>query len=519
MNSNRKSPSNGGKRTNMHEETASKFSGAAAVTPMGVDTATMGVSNVTRRFKLDPDSIFYTPSAYNTPSYFLNFIKPLEAFVNGWDYDQSGDIDSHKGDALDRTIDNVEEELFPRTEYTKHWLENVWPLMDNIFQSGVGARTRVSMSQVVKYYANILYIYTLSYQALSFKYMAYNYDWSQITPFTSSVPPSLYQLVRDYQCTDVEIADLWLPLLQRIEMLAVPPDLISEVKQMMVPFHLSNSAMKPIIPVAWWGYDPWDWTDGDQTNSKLNPITEIKEVLDFIDVGLEDTSNLMRSFLPFPLNMQSPWALGAVSVDPLRSNALHNMSLRPTTAFGTSSVDDYPSADEGLRWQLTNGDWSNIHYHSPIPGAMWGELKSAFAFAVEGNTQGFIKYSLLTPHGYGGLAALADDYDKTKNSTFLLSTVADSFSDDAARYYKVFPTERWQGADNYNISGGFLIPGTIVTEVPYEAAARILRLEVESDWNYNILRAMTTRNMGASMREVRETFHQMFYQTVKRNVG
>ena len=337
--------------------------------------------------------------------------------------------------------------------------------------------------------------------------MTYRFDWTQATPGTPNVPPSLYTLNRNLEASDPDMSTYWLPLIERLSMLVVPPALVAQIQRVLTPFKTIGLGPKVIYPVPY--YDsiaPWDWGNSD-AHTMWNVC---KQHLDYIDNALKDTSNLIRSFLPFPLIAADPWNPGRWPLlDPFRGAALENAPLRETDMFGDGSSSAWPADSEGPRWVKDDNGWGNLAYFSPLDRVNWGELQFTGAFAVDTTPSSGNDHWLTTPHWYGGYYLFADNYDPDESSTYLYSDVGDSLGDVGARYYKLFPSHRWMFAQAGDLGGGFLLPHTVVTEVPYEAVLRTLRIATEADWNYNTMREVTFVGMGSSLKELRSIFADM----------
>lgn len=504
--------------------------GSTALT-VGVPPATslmmvpLGIPNITRKFNLNYETVLDNVSIFNTPSYFIQNIKPQWTFIDGWvKQAANGGLPSNPASsltalpaALDRDVDNIGDNLYAQTAYTEQFTQIVWPLMENLFESGVGSRYNTDINKVIKYFANVAHAYCLCYQAMVLNYLAYRFDWSVVTPFSSTVPPSIYQMVRDYDATDAGLAEYWFEIMQRIEMLTLPPALANNLQRALSPFVTMGIGRKLIIPnYAYTQSRPWDWKASSDAKP---PFDEALAALEFIDsAALEETSNLIRNFLPFPMGMTAPWKPDKFPLDdPHRAAGLENMGLKSIRTFSTNDTTAWPQLDEGCQWrQAQNDAWGNLHYFSPVPGVTWGELQFAYSFAVSSATTIVNRTTkLVTPNSYEGMIILADDYKDTDNSTYLPIIAGDDFTDVASRYYKTVPTRRWLGADDYDVDYGFMTPESVVVTVPYEGALRMNRLSAESDWVYDALRQITYLGYGNALREIRPVFDELRTKTIQ----
>ena len=477
----------------------------------------MGVSNITRRFVIEEAPFIGSVHNFNTPSYFMQRVRPLCAFIQGWSKSETDSFDNATlGDALALEADPANVHLYPRTPYSAYWDEVIWPLMINLFESGTGGRYPVSESEVIRYFAHATFAYSWTYAALINNMLAWRFDWSVALPHSPIVPPSIYQLNRDYRATDVGMSQTWLELMQRIEMLILPPSIVKAIQRVLSPMITLGLGTKVIWPFPDWGeIDPWEWTTIDKV-----PYQLVQDSLDYIDGTLSKTSNLLRSFLPFPVMISEPWAVGNWPLeDPFRWAAMHNASLRDTVPFGHESTTLWPAVDEGLRWTLSNTGWSTVPYHSPVDSTLWGEVQFANIFAVDTTPTIGNDHYLMTPHQYSGYIAPADNYVIGGKDVYLTIQNSDTILDTVARYYKTAPGQRWLFADEYNIDYGFMLPETVVSQIPYEAGLRALRLTVEADWNYNAFRQITLVGMGSSLRELRETFSLLVGAAIQERIS
>ena len=510
----------GTRRQDKAPDSTTETLGASAATPAGVDSIRLGVPNITRRFRLDTTSD--QPSVYSTPPFFLQGTLGLNAFLQGYSKSLSNTLStSELGDVLDITAD-PKSVLYPRTPYAEYWLEQVWPIMLNLFESGVGSRYAPTSFEVIRYFGNVMLAYQCCFQAVVLNYMAYRFDWTKSFPHTESIPPSLFNAARDYKADDVGMAETWLPLMQRVELYSMPPSLIREAQRLLSPWLTLGIGQKVVIPYnSYLGNYPWTWIQVGDTppDNFWDAATRAKDALEYVDNMLYDTSNLIRSFIPFPVSLNGPWDPTQWPLeDAWRAGASGNQSHRFTSAFGKGSTSGWPSDDEGLAWTFEEGRWGPLSYYSPLPFTSWGELQFSCGFSVDTTPTIGRDFALVTPHNYNGYGLLADNYSARDNKTYLATDVSDDVLDDAARYYKTFPGQRWMFADENDVDFGFLLPETIVTEVPYEAVLRILRLRVEADWEYNALRQITMVSMGSSLREIRTLFQNIVAGSLRQQV-
>ena len=481
----------------------------AAASQLDALSMPLGITNLTRRFYLQTGSGI---DNYNTPSYFLQRTRPLAAFLQGWSKSDSGaDFDnSSLGDALSVDESDVDKVLYPYTRYSATWEEVLWPVILNMLQSGLGSGgslpAHVNQQNIIRYFAHALYCYGLCYWAMVINYIAYRFDWKSVEPFTENVPPSLYTLAKNYQAQDADLADVWMPLFNRVEELVIPPALVSAVQRVLSPMLTLGLGPKLIVPFPDYGQqEPGDWlADG------MHPGNLVKEHLDFINVGLYETENMLKNFVPFPMIISDPWRLDQFPlVDPFRWGGMENCTVADVDIFGSGSVSHFPSRDECLTFVRDSNGWGNGVYFSPVAKVDWNEFQFAGAFEVDTTSTIGNDFSLLTPHQYSGYWILSDDYSVDNNLTWLGINNAEDFTDNAARYYKTAPAKRWVAATARGIDEGFLVPGSVASVIPFEGAVRSLRFAMEADWNYDVLRAFTFIAMGSQLREIRPTFQRM----------
>ena len=475
--------------------------------PNMVQGMTMGSANVTRRFVIDTEN---NPAAYNTPSMIMQRVRPMACMLQGWSKDGNEDFSDSSsvfGDVLLRPADPRAElqTLIPRTPYASYWDLTVWPLIRNLLHSGTGGRYNSSESELVRYFAHAAYAYSWVYAAIVSNYLTWHFDWRAITPGTPQVPLAMYKLNADLKADDLGMTQHWTELMNQVSLFILPTGIVREIHRTLSPFVTLGLGPKLIYPFPDWGeIDPWEWdTDGKR------PHELAKQSVEYVQGGLIDTANLITNFLPFPIGDSGVLTPSTNLVDALRASAMHNTSLKQFNIFETEILG--PKADNCLRFVKDDDGWGNIHYHSPVAGVVWGELKYSDLFAVDTTVTGLAnRHWLMSPHHYSGYIAPSDIYDPGNPDTWIEIGNNETILDDQARYYKTMPGQRWLFADRYNVNGGFLLPETVVTDVPYEAALRAIRLQCEEDWEYQTLRDVTVTSMGSSLRELRLTFARMF---------
>jgi hypothetical protein len=160
---------------------------------------------------------------------------PYAAFINGFSATDSTGSAQDVGAATDTTVTDPTTALYPVTTMANKFDEDVWPILSNLFSSGTGTRSTVTINEFVRYQAMLIDAYTRMFVPIMINHLTFHFDWSKVAPFTGSVPKWLYDVASNIDATDVGLAETYLPLLKRFENKIAFPHMIAEAKRMMTP--------------------------------------------------------------------------------------------------------------------------------------------------------------------------------------------------------------------------------------------------------------------------------------------
>ena len=476
----------------------------------------LGLTNLSREFHIDYPK--------NQPSVIYRVVAPYTAFSYGF---SSAVAKNSSGETTRATAANrsVGSALFAQTRYAQAWVDNIWPIMTNLFESGVGARTAPNQGDVIAYIACSLEVYRYLRYIATLNFLTYHYDWSEVSPHTSTVPPQLYEICRTMRADDVGLASTWAPYFKRFENHIAFPALLAGMKRMMRPLLPPDLAPRVILPTIGSGTE----IRGTAAQSFTPTFGVVLNLLDNMDFDLSQTANLMRSFLPFPVAAQDPWGDINPVVDPERWVGMWNSSMSNWHTFSSAVDTDVERQrdvlaffEDGFNRDLRGTMNARIPFHTLNPIATWGEVQLTTLY--EGSDATTDWQSQLTPHDHGEATLISDDQSDAPYvvDSDLAATSGRTGSNHLARYQRIFQTrfDPWHryatgseigsGPANPGDSSevladafGVFHPGLMTALIDHEAVARLVRQQVEVDFHQLIMKRISATMMGNSLREIR----------------
>jgi len=475
---------------------------------------TLGYGNPNRDFVYESSStndvdVLTTPYAIN------RMVSPYASFIYGWG--SAADVPAQEWNVvLDNSIEDGTTVLYPCTPVAHMWLDNIWPVMSNLLQSGTGTRYSISVNEFIRYQARLMACYADLCFVLNVNYLAYHFDWTQVYPFTPQVPPWLYDIAANLDATNIGLADRWVPLMERMETKIMMPNVVQEIKRVMTPFIATDMHARVVIPVTRTGTqdgaETWNFYDGSATTDADNMSLKIANWLDYIDVNLIQASAVIRTFLPFNLVDSDPWSRLPITHDPLKYEGFFNSGMRQNIAPYGDTNDPEQEKEFYFEGDKASGGTTAIPFKvpfqditlqkkyfalSPIP--VWGGIRYSSCFAVSNETLDD-GYALLTDHLWAQFRLFSD------NST--VTTIDDTDSYESIPFARImrFIDSRFVGS---LIQGGVPKIQFNITTVQGDAIWRNQRLQVESDWSLAALTYVTLNTVGSSLREIRTTIRNL----------
>ena len=475
--------------------TSPRFSGGGERAG-SVDGYTLGFVNNTRSFE-------YNASRNNIdrrPPYFLRRTFPNCAFVEGWSEEELSDEPDDVAAATDISKTS-KPALNPITPYAREIADVVWPQINNILRGGLGQRiTTVDLSNFVRYFAMSLDCYHFLREAVILNYLAYHYDWSNIFPFTNVVPKEILAHANILNLDDPGLGKYWIPRMRRLEGRLMFPGILAESRRTLDPMISLDLASELWIPRRSLA------SDFDSL------ISTIDGYLDFIEVNLADEEAVLKTFLPFPLSMQSPWLVSSPGADGDRWNGLTNSGVINHTTFGDGSIP----TDNAIRYVASFDDdtdriiaSSGIFNWLTMRGQpMWGSVKYGTIYATK---SGATYHALTTPHSWDNFG-IVDGWDQTTIASMVQTF--DGTGDIAARDQAWFRDCRWAGAANDDISYGYFINGHILGTITGDSIQRLSELQSLADFSFEALQQLNAAVLGRSLREVQRTLAELVFGNV-----
>lgn len=438
----------------------------------------LGVANVNRAFSIT--------DVTNGPAVVFRECWPYNAFFLGYSSVSTDPSNQDTDAAIDTTAVSTAE-LYPVTYMATDFGTYIWPILRQMFNSGVGSRANVSVSEFVRYQAMVIYAYTKMMDVVTANHLAYHFDWSKVSPFTTATPKYIYDWAEYVGASDPELAGVWLPIMKRFDYKICFPRILNEIKRMMRPMLSIDLNGRMNLPVV---HRPF-------TYSKEQYQTDITSRLDYMDVQLATPGSVIASFLPFSIGAMTPWSIpNEPDIDVARDAGMFNSGVKNIPSFGDTG-------DPNTTTTNTIFDQDTVYPNQGVfftrhSQPVWSEVKLAtvylLVYGVVDNT--FVQ---LTPHWYAEADIIADD-----GSVIVYDGVQVPLGTDANRYLQYINSRFTQGNTEY----GQPAPGFQGAIIPLETFYKQMRLETDYIWNSDVLRLVATRLAGSSLREMRYFIQQ-----------
>ena len=488
------------------------------------DDTPLGVGNIIRHFS-------FGNTEYNSPYVIFEQCFPWSGFTQGYGFagDKAGALNYSEAAVNDATTyprrpaptGFTNWALYPITEVAKVWNGQIWPSLITIIESGTGARPELKEDDAIQYFARLVACYRLLYSALVINHLVFHYDWKQTWPYTDTVPPWIYKIAQNLDLSDANLVDLWLPLMQRMEVQILPPGFIPSIKRMLTPYYASDLGGRLHVPTSFDDAQMASATGGEGARNL------IEGYLNGMDIELKEFKSLAESFLPFPVAPQGPWDVSAPMMDPDRMFGVFNSGINTPASWAfTQPGPSEANTAFGSIWQTrtTNAtQWDGSTYFlSPLPIPTWSMVKLGTLYQTYTDDKPATVtalppsgWRLLTPHRSTDCWIFADDDTYQKFDT----EIPDSSSDGNIRLlrYMELLNRRFRGypgtkatappTDNksWGFYQGFIKPGMLTAEIPMLALRRQVVLEAEAVFAYSALRYVQINMVGSSIRTIRET--------------
>jgi hypothetical protein len=442
----------------------------------------LGFGNVTRFFDLDEPS--------NGPSVVFRRIYPYAAFFQGFSATDSTGAAQDTGAATDTSVSDPTTALYPVTRMAWDFQTDVWPVLANLFASGTGSRSTVSINEFIRYQSMLILAYQYALTPIIVNHLAYHFDWSKVAPFSATVPRFIYDLASNLDASDVGLAETWLPVLRRFDNKIAFPHIVAEVKRMLTPMLSVDLNGRMHVPIV---YDP-------ATATSATVIASIVELLDYLDVTLSQSAPVFASFLPFPISDMDPWGFAPVPViDVDRDSGWFNSGVKSYTTFGDTND---PAINTTTMCDEAETDTALFYTRHTQP--IWAEIKMTTIFRLTDDVTDD-EFQLITPHRYFAASLLDDSFDSFSYDGTQILAASVGFR------YLEHVNCRYASTD---VDYGTQKPGLMGAELGYLPLIRIMRLETAYIWSLDVLKVITAQMAGASIRELRYAIKSAVYSGV-----
>ena len=487
-----------------------------------LDGIQLGYANVTRRFD--------NTDRYTSPNVVFRHVYPLVGFWGAWEAAATapGDYPTSNtwGDATDTTVTNKGDTLYHFTRMPAHFESEIWPVIEDIFESGTGQRTTVSLSDFVRIVAMTTRVFASLYQRMVYNHLAYHFDWRVVFPFTDSVPAHLFSACDNLKCTDTQIVEVWLRYMKRLEAIPLFPGIIQEVKRAMTPYLTADVHPRVVVPTLGTVYAA-DATHQSQLQgvmmwkSALDDEAGIADKLDFVLNTLGEELAVMKSFLPLAGERQALWGVNPIQIDLDRETGHYNSGINER--FILQDTND-PDPDHDLQY-WTEGSSSPSGTDEPLTIKFLTRGKApTFAEIRQASINRFWSgttddsYALDSPHYVGCVQLVSTKRDPSDainvDTLFLGNSIPTSINTDT-------PFRRWQDFANSRFAysapldstdprasyedalQGIPKMGMLWSDVSPDAYHPALDQFTEQLFSFSALRFMSANMQGATIRQLR----------------
>jgi hypothetical protein len=442
----------------------------------------LGFGNVTRFFDLDEPS--------NGPSVVFRKVFPYAAFWQGFSAVDSTGAAQDGDAAYDTSVADPTTALYPVTRMAWDFQTDVWPVLANLFSSGTGQRSTVSINEFIRYQSMLMLAYTYALTPVIVNHLTYHFDWSKVAPFTATVPRFMYDLASNLDASDVGLAETYLPLLRRFDNKIAFPHMINEIKRMLTPMLSIDLNGRIHVPML---FDP-------STITSATVVAQVTALLDYIDVTLSSAGPVFASFLPFPISDMDPWSYPSEPViDVDRDSGWFNSNVEGYSTFGDTTD---PTINKVLVCDEAETDTALFYTRHTQP--IWSEIKMATIFRLTDDATDD-EFQLITPHQYSSAILLDDSFDSFAYDGSQILAASVGF-----RYIEHINC-RFASTD---VDYGTQKPGLMGAELGYLPLVRIMRLETAYVWSLDVLKVITAQMAGSSIRELRYAIKSAVYSGV-----
>lgn len=461
------------------------------------DDTPLGVSNVSREY------VRSATRQVTSPQVIYVECLPYVGWTQGWNNADSLSSPPSTPAALDVSADK-DADLFPMTLTTRYWLNEIWPAINNILGAGVGERSPVSAAAAVRYFAMWLRAYQIVYVRLVANHLAYRMDWSQHFPFTAAPPASIFRYAQQLGAQDTDLASTWLPLRKRLERYVHFPGPINAIKRAYTPMLSMNMGAKIVVPML---------RDFPSLSDVFKDRDLVEGYLDYL-AQMPEEVNTLFSFIPLPVSRMNIWDISPPVADVDRWTGMFNSGLsfdRGESPFGDTGDPD--PRTQSMYWVSGSAtpagvtEPTSLSFLSRQPLPLWREVKWSTIFKMIANIADDT-FQLATLHGWGQ-RTFVDDLN--------VATTIGADNDFNAlvsvnKYSALLNSKYWASNNLKNDAtweGGIEgVPdfGYLYADIASEPLERLVRLDVENEWEYPALRVITTAGIGSSLRSIRPIF-------------
>jgi hypothetical protein len=294
--------------------------------------------------------------------------------------------------------------------------------------------------------------------------------------------------------TDVGMAERWLPLMKRMENLVIFPRILEETKRMLTPMMSVDLHGRLQVPIR--------MNPSTATSASVTAVVEA--YLDYLDDVLVNTSDVLTSFLPFPMSNMDPWNfIPDPIVDVDRDSGWFNSGVKTISTFGDTNdpvIDVTTLCDEA--------ETDACIYYTRHTQPIWSEIKMATIFRLTDDVTDD-EFQLITPHKYGNIILVDDAFD-----TFVYDGTQILAASVGFRYIE-YANSRYASKD---VDYGTMKPGLMGAEVSRFPIDRLMRIETSYMTSLPVLKEVVANMAGSSVRELRYTIKYLVTEGVANQV-
>jgi hypothetical protein len=443
----------------------------------------IGISNMSRSFAVASNN--------NGPQIMLR--KAQHCFPLAWsNAEDPWDPAGSSGASTDVTTADPTTILYPQNPLADGFLNEYWPSLNSLLSSGLGSRFTPTKYEIVRYFAMSCKLLELIVPVLQANHLAYKMDWSVIAPYTSSVPNSAYGIASSYDATNVGMNDRWRPYIDRIAEHVLPPIISAEI--MINAFPMVGTPFGHQLVVS--SYDPTDAYSDDPDAVEI----QISALLDYLDVELVQTANLLRTF--------TPWRIGVPRMatklyNSMYATALYNSGFTAKSGFGAVLPENTHVITVGSA--ATNGD-EMIFYHLGARPTISEIINTTVIENVDDATD----YYRLLSNWNRNTGVLIDD-----NGVDIILYSDNESSGATAIRYANYVSNRFRVDEPF--AGGDPGPAQGRGQVPYMASNLSTDMVYRTNRDYFLhtmgidnIREIALHAGGASMRTLRDTLRPLW---------